>query len=98
MNSTQKRLSAKAWSMLESLSNLRKSVQQEMGFIQSVSPDIPLVKFEEALISIDDFSDEISRFLADIKYKEGEGLQDEFEGLADRHELLIENTERLLGR
>jgi len=97
MNDTQKRLSASAWSMLESLSQLRRSLRKELDFLQSVSPGISPHLHEQALVSVDDFSAEVSAFLADLKYGDDD-LEVQFEELSERFSMLSDRIGQLLGR
>lgn len=86
MDSTQKRLSAEAWSMLESLSALRKSVQKELDFLHSVSPDLSSDKLDSLIVSIDHFSGEISDFLMAMKNStDKDALEMEFVNLSERY-------------
>lgn len=98
MNRTQKRLSAAAWSLLEVLSRLRRSVQQELGFLQSVSPELPTGQLDDLLIAIDDFTSDTSSFLTRLSQMEEEEMEEHYQLLANRFEVLQERVEGALGR
>ncbi|MCC6724037.1 MAG: hypothetical protein IT258_05965 [Saprospiraceae bacterium] len=89
MNSTQERLSTAAWAMLETLSRLRKSVQQEQGFYHSISPGLKSEKLEKALYEIDGFSSQVSGFLSDIHRLDETALDDAFSTIEQRYEKLV---------
>ncbi|MCB0521081.1 MAG: hypothetical protein H6577_06845 [Lewinellaceae bacterium] len=99
MNNTQKRLSAAAWSMLESLSRQRKSVQKELDFLHSVSPEFASEKLESMLQSIDHFNGEISEFLSNMKEATDKyALEREFDDLNARFVLLNKLADTLMGK
>jgi hypothetical protein len=98
MNSTQKRLSDSAWAMLETLSRLRKSVQQEQGFFQSISPELKSERLEAALQEIDGFSSQVSGFLSDIHQQDEAALDAAFSVIERRYDRLAASITKLLGR
>lgn len=85
MNSTQKRLSNAAWAMLEALSRLRKSVQQEQGFYWSISPTLKSERLEAALDQIDGFSSQVSGFLAELYQRSDDELESAFSALEQQY-------------
>ena len=93
------RLSAATWSMLEALSRLRKSVQKEIDFLHSISPQLAPSQLEGALLEIDAFSAEISDFLSDTLHeREAAVLESNFEALNQQYQSLSEKIESILGR
>jgi hypothetical protein len=98
MNSTQKRLSESAWAMLETLSRLRKSVQQEQGFFHSISPKLKSERLEAALQEIDGFSSRVSGFLSEIHQRDEGSLEAAYSVIEGRFEELTASIAKLLGR
>lgn len=98
MNSTQKRLSEAAWAMLETLSRLRKSVQQEQVFFQSISPELKSERLEAALQEIDGFSSQVSGFLSDIHQRDEAALEAAYSVIEGQYERLAASIAKLLGR
>lgn len=98
MNSTQKRLSEAAWAMLETLSRLRKSVQQEQGFYQSISTELKSEWLEAALLEIDEFSSQVSAFLSDIHQGEEDDLEAGYSVIESHYEKLSASIAERLGR
>ncbi|MCU0348886.1 MAG: hypothetical protein MUC59_18240 [Saprospiraceae bacterium] len=96
MNSTQRRLSAAAWAMLEALSRLRKSVQKELDFLLSISPSLKSERLESILWEIDEFSATISKFLATVNEGEETDLEGAFGRLNDHFEQLTSRAEAML--
>lgn len=74
--------------MLESLSRLRKSVQKELDFINSISRRLSAEKLERALEEIDGFSAAIADFLAQLTHREDDELERSFRMLVDQHDAL----------
>ncbi|MEZ4932224.1 MAG: hypothetical protein R2788_08915 [Saprospiraceae bacterium] len=72
MDSTQRRLSSAAWSMLEALSGFRKSVHKELDFINSVSSDLPSDKLEDAILETEFLASEIANFLSELNNMDSE--------------------------
>jgi hypothetical protein len=98
MNSTQKRLSAAAWAMLEALSRLRKSVQKELDFLLSISPQFKPNKLEGALLEIDAFSTEASAFISDVQYELDESaLASKYQRLNLQYQSLSDKVEQMMG-
>ncbi|MBI1225679.1 MAG: hypothetical protein GC192_10625 [Bacteroidetes bacterium] len=98
MDSTQRRVSAAAWSKLEALSKLRKSVQKEMDFINSISPQLSLGKLENTLMEIETFSSKVSEFLSNLQHLNDDAIENYYEELDSNYQVLTDKVSQMLGR
>ncbi len=98
MDSTQRKYSTAAWSLLDALSGLRKSVQEELDFLRSISAGSFSQRLEDAMLEIDFITSEISDYLNRLSDMEEGDMEDEYQSLSNRLGGLESLVERLLGR
>jgi hypothetical protein len=99
MNDTRTQLSDAAWSKLESLSSLRKFLQQELEHANSFPSGPSDEQLVKSLYLIDSFSNEITGFLNSMNYRHlSIDAEDEFDELSERYAGLMHDLERIVER
>lgn len=98
MDNNQRRYSAAAWALLDSLSGLRKSVQQELDFLRSITAGASPQRLEDAMLEIEFIASEISDYLHRLPGMEEDDMEDKHQLLSKRIKDLEQVVEGLLGR
>lgn len=97
MDSTQRRLSSAAWSMLDALSGFRKSIHKELDFINSVSADLPSDKLEDAILETEFLASEVADFLSELNNMDSEESEKSYTVLSDSFDNLKALVHVLVG-
>ncbi|MCC6724039.1 MAG: hypothetical protein IT258_05975 [Saprospiraceae bacterium] len=97
MNNPVTNLADAAWSKMEVLSTMRRFIQNELNYPDSLPAGFSTEKLQSALVSIDSFSGEFSYFLS-LKNTQPDPtyLEDKFDELSNQYNHLMQELESLV--
>jgi hypothetical protein len=97
MNDPVTKLTDAAWSKMEVLSTMRRFIQNELNYPESLPMGFSTEKLQNALLRIDSFSGEFSHFLSLKNVQpDPDFLEDKFDELSDRYNFLMQELESLV--
>jgi hypothetical protein len=97
MNNPVTKLADAAWSKIEVLSTMRRFIQNELNYPDSLPAGFSSEKLRQALVRIDSFSGEFSYFLS-LKNTQPDPtyLEDKFDELSNQYNDLMQELERIV--
>lgn len=98
MNNTATRLQQAAWSKMETLSNTKRFIQNELEHSQSFLPTNSVEKLKQALSQIEQFNMKVFELIEQSKEaSHPEGFEYQFELLNSQYDYLMQDVETIFG-